>query len=70
MAPKTPNGTILRDGRWYSILLKYPRLHQHAKWIAAEQHFIWPGTSETKVVPFEEVDEILTEVDPGSDEYR
>jgi hypothetical protein len=64
MAPKNPHGVTLRDGHWYSIVAKYPRGHQHAKWTAAEQTFIWAGTSETKIVPLDEVDEIFNEVDP------
>jgi hypothetical protein len=64
MAPKNPNRTELRDGHWYSILGRYPRLHHHAKWVAGEQHFTWKGGSETKTVPIDEVDEILCEVDP------
>ncbi|UCN12546.1 MULTISPECIES: hypothetical protein [Mycobacterium avium complex (MAC)] len=64
MAPKNPNRTTLRDGRWYSIIVKYPRQHQDAKWVADQQEFVWGGTSETKSVPYDEVDEILHEVDP------
>lgn len=64
MAPKNPNGTTLRDGRWYSIIVKYPRLHQHAKWVAGQQAFVWGGSNETKYVDEDEVDEILHEVDP------
>jgi len=63
MAPKNPHGTTLRDGHWYSILVKYPRAHQNAKWDAGQQEFSWPGTSETKTVPLDEVDEVLHEVD-------
>lgn len=64
MAPENPNRTTLRDGRWYSIIVKYPRQHQDAKWVAEQQEFVWGGTSETKSVPYDEVDEILHEVDP------
>ena len=64
MALKNPNQTALRDGHWYSIVLKYPRCHRHAKWIAGQQVFAWAGGSETKIVPVDEVDEVLNEVDP------
>jgi len=70
MAPKNPHGTRLRDGHWYSIIVKYPRGHQYAKWVAAQQRFTWEGTSETKVVDIDEVDEILHEVEPGAAEVR
>lgn len=65
-APKNPNRTELRDGRWYSILLRYPRSHQYAKWDAAQQWFVWQGSSESKLVPLAEVDEILHEADPAA----
>lgn len=66
MAPKNPHGTMLRDGCWYSIIVRYPRCHQYAKWVAAQQWFTWEGTSETKNVGLDEVDEIFHEVDPGA----
>lgn len=65
MAPKNPNRTVLRDGRWYSIVSKYPRAHHHGKWVESEGHFVWNGTSEAKVLTLDEVDEIFNEVDPG-----
>jgi hypothetical protein len=64
--PKNPNHTELRDGHWYSIVLRYPRAHHHAKWVAAQEWFVWQGTSETKIVPLAAVDEILHEVDPAA----
>ncbi|MFA5709354.1 hypothetical protein [Mycolicibacterium sp.] len=64
MAPKNPNSTELRDGRWYSIIGKYPRLAHEAKWDATAGQFSWEGTSETKTIPLDEVDEILCELDP------
>ncbi len=64
MAPKTSNGADLRDGHWYSIIIRHPRRHQHAKWVCDTEHFIWSGTSETKEIHLDEVAEILNEVDP------
>lgn len=61
--PKNPNAIELRDGRWYSILARYPRAHHHARWVAAEGWFVWPGTSEDKIAPLDEVDEILHKID-------
>lgn len=66
MGPKNPHGTTLRDGHWYSIIVKYPRGHQYAKWVAAQQWFTWEGTSETKIVGIDEVDEIFHELDPDA----
>lgn len=60
---KTPNRTPARDGAWYSIIGKHPRSAHTAKWIEAQQCFAWEGTSETKYLFADEVDEVLNEVD-------
>lgn len=61
---KNPNGTVLKDGHWYSIIRRSPRLHEYGKWVADNQWFIWQGTSETKLLEAGAVDELLCEVDP------
>ena len=49
MAPKNSHGVTLRDGHWYSIVVKYPRGHQHAKWDAEQQTFIWAGGEQLSI---------------------
>lgn len=67
--PKDPNGTTLRDGRWYSIITRLPfRSHYCAKWLADQQQFVWQGSSEEHLVDLDDVDEILHEVDVPADE--
>lgn len=65
MASKNPNKVVLVDGNWYSIIAKYPRDHQYARWVEAQQYFVWEGTSEDHLVPLSEVDEIFGEIDPN-----
>ncbi len=67
MATRKSATPTLRDGRWYSIIGRYPRMHHHAKWVAGQQRFVWQGTSEDKTLELDEVDEVLGEVG-GPDE--
>ncbi|MDD4865663.1 MAG: hypothetical protein PHQ28_00545 [Mycobacterium sp.] len=53
----------LRDGQWYSILLRQPRTHRNACWHAKHEAFVWQGTSEDHLVGLDEVAEILERID-------
>jgi hypothetical protein len=63
----------LRDGKWYSIIRKHPRMHYNAKWDAESEVFWWatsPNESPmSHYIDATNVDEVLHDLgDPPAGE--
>lgn len=62
-AYRPKNAEILKDGHWYSLIRRSPRMHEHGQYSAASETFQWETPNEPKVLDLAEADEVLREVD-------